>query len=187
LEREHFPELSEAATDPRIWEFLSMDGAAPERFLPMYEAALQAREQGTEYPFVVYHKPSGKLIGSTRYLHLDERNRKLEIGWTWIKPEYWRTGINFECKLLLITYAFETLDIVRLQLLTSDQNFRSQKAIQKIGGVFEGVLRNERIRHTGLPRNSAFYSILDTEWESARAKILDQLMQREEAISHQST
>jgi RimJ/RimL family protein N-acetyltransferase len=179
LEREHLKELQQAAMDKRIWEFLSFDCSTREPFYSYYEKALEERQKGEQYPFVIYHKRMNKLIGSTRFLNIDPPNRKLEIGWTWMVPEYWGTRINFECKLLLLTYAFEALKVIRVQLITSDQNLRSQKAIQKIGGVFEGIMRNERIRHNGKPRNSVFYSILDSEWQNAREKILKQIDERQ--------
>ena len=108
-------------------------------------------------------------------MDIHPKDRKLEIGWTWLHPDYWATAINPECKLLLLTYCFETLKTIRVQLKTSDINLRSRKAIEKIGGKFEGVLRKDRIRDNGVPRNSAYFSIIEEEWESAK-KNLEKLL-----------
>ena len=96
---------------------------------------------------------------------------KEAIGWTWYDPSYWRTGYNRECKLLLLTYAFETLKAVRVQLVTDATNFRSRTAIEGIGATFEGELRKERIRANGAYRNTAMYSIIDDEWPKVKKKL----------------
>ena len=99
----------------------------------------------------------------------------MEIGWTWITRNYWGTAINLECKLLLLTFCFETLGALRVQLKTKDTNTRSRKAIEKIGGQFEGILRKDKIQADGTPRNAAYYSILDDEWAASKNKILLQI------------
>ncbi|HAO28918.1 MAG TPA: N-acetyltransferase, partial [Chryseobacterium indologenes] len=126
-------------------------------------------------PFVIRHKETRKLIGSTRFFEIYPSDKKLEIGWTWITKEYWGTTLNLECKLLLLTYCFEILKANRVQLKTKDTNFRSRKAIEKIGGIFEGILRKDRIQNDGTTRNAAYYSILDDEWEEAKVKIEKQM------------
>lgn len=98
--------------------------------------------------------------------------------WTYIMREYWGTNINFECKLLLMTYAFDNMQAIRVQLKTKDTNIRSRTAIEKIGGKFEGILRKDRMQDDGTSRNSAYFSILDEEWPEARAKILAQMAAR---------
>src|SRR5205085_2094257 len=142
-----------------------------EKFLTAYKNVLIEREKGNHYPFVIVHKHSGKLIGSTRLFEIHPKDKNLEIGWTWLHPDYWATGINFECKLLLLTFCFEILGTIRVQLKTSDNNLRSRKAIEKIGGQFEGVLRKDRIRDNGEFRSSAYYSILDDEWENVKQNL----------------
>ncbi|HAT3993068.1 TPA: GNAT family N-acetyltransferase, partial [Elizabethkingia anophelis] len=115
---------------------------------------------------------------STRLFEIYPADKKLEIGWTWITKDYWGTTINLECKLLLLTYCFETLKTNRVQLKTKDTNFRSRKAIEKIGGIFEGILRKDKIVSDGTTRNAAYYSILDDEWEQARIKIQKQIVEK---------
>ena len=100
-------------------------------------------------------------------------HKKLEIGSTWLHPDYWGTEINFECKLLLLTYCFEALHTIRVQLKTDENNIRSRKAIQKIGGQFEGIFRNDMIRDNNTKRNSAYFSIIDEEWEDNKLKLTE--------------
>ena len=138
-------------------------------------SGLSEKEARTQFPFVIRHKLSGGLVGSTRFLDIQSSHRKLEIGSTWLIPEYWATSVNLECKLLLLTYCFEKLNAFRVQLKTDENNIRSRKAIEKIGGVFEGILRNDMIRDNGTKRNSAYYSIIEEEWILKR-KNLEKLL-----------
>ena len=175
LEEKHFDELYLAASDAELWKFIPTDCSDKEKFRTTYLHALAEREKGNHYPFVIYHKESKKIIGSTRLFDIVENDRKLEIGWTWIVKEHWGTKVNFECKLLLLTFCFEKLKAIRVQLKTDQNNIRSRKAIEKIGGRFEGILRKDRIKDNGIPRSSAYYSIVDDEWEEVKANLSSQL------------
>lgn len=179
LEKEHFEELYKAASDKKLWEFIPTDCSEKETFYNTYTTALSLREKGELYPFVIIHQQTKKIIGSTRLMEIFPNDKKLEIGFTWITQEYWGTAINFECKLLLLDFCFETLQARRLQLKTKDTNLRSRKAIEKIGGQFEGILRKDRIQQNGISRNAAYYSILDDEWPAAKNKILLQITERD--------
>ena len=172
LEKEHFDELFIAASDKELWRLIPTDCSERATFQTVYQTALTERETGNQYPFVIKLKSTNQLIGSTRLFEIYPNDKKLEIGWTWITQPYWGTGINLECKLLLLTFCFEILKANRVQLKTKDNNFRSRKAIEKIGGIFEGIFRKDRIQSDGTTRNSAYYSILDNEWYSAKQKIL---------------
>ncbi len=178
LENEHLEALYEVASDKMLWELIPTDCSDKETFTRVYQTALSERENGKEYPFVIYHKPTKQLIGSTRFFEIYPEHRKLEIGWTWIKKEFWGTTVNLECKLLLLTYCFEELKTIRVQLKTKDTNTRSRKAIEKIGASFEGILRKDKIQDNGISRNAAYFSILDDEWQTAKEKILLQLNEK---------
>ncbi|PKF76175.1 GNAT family N-acetyltransferase [Chryseobacterium sp. PMSZPI] len=178
LEKEHFEELYIAASDKELWELIPTDCSEKVLFDKNYELALSERESGKQYPFAILHKETQKLIGSTRFFEIYPSDKKLEIGWTWITKEFWGTTINLECKLLLLRFCFETLKANRVQLKTKDTNFRSRKAIEKIGGVFEGILRKDRIQNDGTTRNAAYYSILDDEWTAAKNKIETQIAEK---------
>jgi len=171
LEKIHFEELRAAASDAKLWQHIPLNCSKQETFDVAYNAALDEREKGNQYPFVIYHKQTKQLIGSTRFLDIVQRDKKLEIGWTWLIEKYWGTSINPECKLLLLTYSFEVLQARRVQIKTDENNTRSRKAIEKIGGHFEGILRKDRIRENGTSRNSAYYSIIDDEWRTTKVHL----------------
>lgn len=172
LEREYILQLEAAAKDERIWEHYVVNCSGHEIFNETYNEALAERDKGTQFPFVIFHKNDNKIIGSTRFLDIQPANRKLEIGWTWLHPDYWSTHVNTECKLLLLTYCFEKLKTVRVQFRTDENNLRSKKAIEKIGGRYEGTLRNDMIRNNGTLRNSLCFSIIDTEWMHIKEKLM---------------
>lgn len=182
LEKEHFEELYSAAADKDLWTLIPTDGSDKTIFYQNSEFALSERENGNQYPFVIRHKETQQLIGSTRLFEIYPADKKLEIGWTWITKDYWGTSVNLECKLLLLTYCFEVLKTNRVQLKTKDNNFRSRKAIEKIGGVFEGILRKDKIQNNGTTRNAAYYSILDDEWNVAKQKITTQIREKEASL-----
>ena len=171
LDRAHFPKLIELAQDKRIWEHYIYDGSDPETLRSVLEFGITEREKGNQFPFVIQHNASGELIGSTRFLDIQPKHKKLEIGTTWVIPSYWGTAVNLECKLLLLTFCFETLGTLRVQFKTDENNIRSRKAIEKIGGRFEGILRNDMVRANGTVRSSACFSIIDKEWSETKAML----------------
>ncbi|HOY08389.1 MAG TPA: GNAT family protein [Saprospiraceae bacterium] len=171
LEPAHFAELSVLATDKRIWEFYVYDASVPEKFTSIFESAFTEKQNGSQFPFAILHKAENRLIGSTRLLDIQPNHKKLEIGSTWLHPDYWASAVNLECKLLLLTYCFEQLQTVRVQLKTDERNLRSRKAIEKIGGQFEGILRNDMIRDDGTYRNSAYYSLIIQEWPDKKRNL----------------
>lgn len=183
LEKEHFEELYAAAADKDLWTLIPTDGSDKAIFYKNYKLALSERDNGNQYPFVIRHKETQKLIGSTRFFEIYPSDKKLEIGWTWITKEFWGSFVNLECKLLLLTYCFEVLKTNRVQLKTKDDNLRSRKAIEKIGGVFEGILRKDKIQNNGTTRNAAYYSILDDEWNTAKQKIETLIKEKEISIN----
>jgi RimJ/RimL family protein N-acetyltransferase len=181
LEKEHFEELYLAASDKKLWELIPADCSKRDTFETAYNFALTERERGNQYPFIIFHKGTKKIIGSTRFFEIYPLDKKLEIGWTWIITAYWGTEINFECKLLLLSFCFNTLKTRRVQIKTDSTNLRSRKAIEKIGGKFEGILRKDKIKENGVSRSAAYYSILDDEWEDAKHKIITQLTDKKKA------
>jgi PhzF family phenazine biosynthesis protein len=175
LEKEDLEELYRAASDKELWKYIPTDCSHRETFYRTYNTALEERNKGNHYPFVIHHKKTNKIIGSTRFFDIQPSNKKLEIGWTWIVKEYWGTKINFECKLLLLNYCFNVLKTRRVQLKTDATNLRSRKAIEKIGAQFEGILRKDKIKENGDSRSAVYYSIIDDEWPMAKENIIKQL------------
>lgn len=168
LEKEHFPELISLSKEEKIWQFYVFDGANTEVLTTVLNQALLEREKGTQFPFVVYHKAHKKIIGSTRLMDIQAQHKKLEIGATWIHPKYWGTSVNLHCKLMLLQFCFEQLQAIRVLIKTDANNTRSRKAIEKLGAYFEGILRKDMIRHNGIIRSTAYYSIIDQEWEQTK-------------------
>ncbi len=124
---------------------------------------MRDRDAGSALPFAVRHLATGWVVGSTRYGAISRADRGLEISWTWFAPEFWRAGVNTESKYLLLTYAFETLGCIRVELKTDSRNERSRAAILRLGAVEEGTLRSKMIWRDGYRRDSVYYSILDME------------------------
>ena len=171
MEVYHEQELLDAGNNPDIWAYMPMKVQSIEDMKHLVDGALQARGHGSEFPFVIIDKDSGKIVGSTRFLNISIPNRNLEIGSTWLSPTVWRTRINTECKYLLLKHCFEILGTIRVQLKTDSRNVRSQQAIERLGAVKEGVLRNHMIMPDGYLRNSVFYSVIDREWEQVKEKL----------------
>jgi RimJ/RimL family protein N-acetyltransferase len=175
LNKDHFSELEALAADKRIWQYYVYDGTDPTRFRSVLRSAVDEMLKGTQLPFVIYHKVEKKIIGSTRFIDIQATHRKVEIGSTWLHPDYWGTAVNLECKLLMLTYCFENIGALRVQFKTDENNARSRRAIEKVGGKFEGVLRHDMLRDNGTNRNSAYYSIIDNEWRALKAALTAQL------------
>jgi N-acetyltransferase len=134
-------------------------------------AAMQAEEQGQEYAFAVIRNDDDRAIGSTRFMDVQLAHRGVEIGWTWYAPETWGTVVNPEAKYLLLEHAFERWGAIRVQLKTDRLNVRSQAAIRKLGAMFEGTLRNHRIRPDGSLRDSVLFSIVRSEWPALKVAL----------------
>ncbi len=170
LSQDYADELYQVCQDPEIWRYKPLDASrSPEAFRAMIATALAAQEAGQQLPFVILDRNTGNAIGSTRYLNIMPTDYGLEIGWTWLMRSVWRTAVNTECKYLLLRHAFETLGAIRVQLKTDSRNERSQRAIERLGAVREGILRKQMILESGYQRDTVMYSIIDTEWPAVKA------------------
>jgi RimJ/RimL family protein N-acetyltransferase len=178
MTEEHVPGLAEIGVGQTFWDFMLYGNMQSIDDMHNWVLDILSRaRKGTDVPFVVIHLASGRVAGATRYLNIMSKDRGLEIGGTWYGLEFQRTSVNTECKYLLLQHAFETLGCIRVQLKTDSRNERSQKAIERLGAVREGVLRNHMILPDGRYRHSVFYSILDTEWPRVK-KRLEEMMER---------
>jgi len=170
LELAHAEALYLAGQHPRIWDYMPVDPSASVASMRAWIAeALAAREASTQMPFAIFERATNAIAGSTRYLDISAHDRNLEIGWTWLTPAAQRTAVNTECKYLLLRHAFETLGAIRVQLKTDRRNETSQRAIERLGAVREGILRKQRIVRDGYQRDSVMYSITDDEWPAVKA------------------
>ena len=174
LAEQHLESLAAAAADPEIWRWLPVQSHGRQEFEAWFAAALEHPED-KELPFAVVERSSGRAVGSTRYLDIDEANRGVEVGWTWYRPAAQGTAVNPEAKLLLLAHAFDDWGAIRVCFKTDSLNVRSRAAIEKLGAVYEGDLRNHRIRPDGTYRHSSYYSILPDEWPAVRARLEDRL------------
>lgn len=163
--------LVQAASDGVLWNLeYTVVPSAPT--IDAYIAkALEGQAQGTVLPFVVTLRETGEVVGTTRFWKVDRSHRKLEIGHTWYAQRWQRTPVNTECKWLLLRFAFEELDCVRVQFTTDVLNERSRQAILRLGAQQEGIVRNERIMPNGRKRHSVRFSIIDDEWPQVRERL----------------
>ena len=172
---EHLEGLVERCADPVIWTYMPEDGAARDGLRRIVADALAARDAGRELPFATVERAGGRVVGSSRYLSIDARNHRLEIGYTFIARAFQRTAVNTEAKLLMLGHAFETLRANRVEFKTDSLNEPSRTAIVRLGAQFEGIFRNHMITRFGRLRHSAYYSITVEEWPAVRAHLEDRL------------
>jgi N-acetyltransferase len=171
LEERHREELWEAAQDERIWEWLAHLGEDRELFDRWFELSFEATVEDREGVFAIRRRADETVVGSSRFMAVRRPDRVVEIGWTWLNPSVWRTGVNLETKLLMLGYAFEGLGCVRVELKTDARNERSRNAIAALPAQFEGVFRKHMIVPDVGRRDSAYYSVIDDEWPGVRANL----------------
>ncbi|MGG0657666.1 GNAT family N-acetyltransferase [Rummeliibacillus pycnus] len=162
---------------PEIWPYISITIENLEDTKKYMTDALTNKEIGVEFPFVVIDPKTNAIIGSTKFMDIDAKNKRLEIGFTWLTPTYWRTAVNTNCKYLLLQYCFEVLHLNRVQIKTDHENLRSQKAIERIGAHKEGILRNHMIRKDSTIRNTVMYSVTIQDWPEVKRR-LEEMMKR---------
>lgn len=178
LELSHSGTLLRAALESD-WSWMPKDLRTMGSIEEWISEALEAQSHGAEYPFVV--KRGDEVVGGTRYMDVQEKNKGAEIGWTWYVKSVWGTAVNPECKFLLLRHAFEDWGAIRVQLKTDINNLHSQHAILKLGARFEGRLRNHRFRRDGSIRDTMMYSITSEEWPEVREEL-----SRRIGLSHQA-
>lgn len=170
LRPEHFADLLPVALNLEIWEFTSALVTDEQSFQKYFAQAMHEKNHQLSYPFAIYDKRENRYAGCTRYANIAFEHKRLEIGWTWYHPGLQRTGINKSCKHLLLSFAFDVLELNRVELKTSGTNVKSQGAMQKIGAVKEGVLRRHMISESGQLRDSVYFSFIREEWEETKRK-----------------
>jgi RimJ/RimL family protein N-acetyltransferase len=175
LGREHEEALQRAAADGELWRLWYTTIAPPEKMSEYISTALDMRERLGAMPFVVREKPSGEIVGCTRYFNVDAANRRLEIGHTWYSKRVQRGPINTECKLLLLTHAFEKLQCIAVEFRTHWFNHASRTAIARLGAKQDGVLRNHQLSADGSKRDTVVFSIIDGEWPAVKQHLRYQL------------
>src|SRR4051812_1250723 len=174
LAEEHREPLRAASDDDRVWQFMYLDGRGP-LFDKPFDDAFAQRAEGKRLPYAVRLLATGELIGATSYIEPNAQHKRVEIGWTWYRPDHWAGPVNPECKLLLMSHAFEALGLNRVQFVTDLLNTRSQAAIAKIGATREGVLRAHAITRRDRIRDTVVFGVTAPEWPQVKERLLARL------------
>jgi RimJ/RimL family protein N-acetyltransferase len=172
LTLEHLDDFYRAGAFPEIWRWSLPDKCTSKATAKDWLNYSQAMtDKGEHIPFAIFDNESGELVGSTRYCSIKREDRNVEIGFTFITPKYQRSYINTHAKYCLLKHAFEVLGAIRVEFKTHENNDKSRKAIVRLGAKFEGILRHQRILSDGTFRNTAIFSIIDSEWPTVRVKL----------------
>jgi RimJ/RimL family protein N-acetyltransferase len=175
LTSEHHDALVGAASDGELWKLWYTTVAAPENMRAYIDKALAMREHQNAMAFVIRDNRDGSVVGSTRYFNVDADTRRLEIGSTWHAARVQRSGINTECKLMLLTHAFETLKCIAVEFRTHWMNHQSRDAIVRLGAKQDGVLRNHQRMADGSYRDTVVFSIIESEWPAVKRHLQHKL------------
>jgi len=168
LEKNDFDGLSQIAYDYDIWKFNVSRCMNDEELNEYITRLLEMRENGVLYPFVIIDKSKNQAAGSTSFGNISNKDRRLEIGGTWLGKRFQGTGLNKSCKYLLLKFVFEQLGFERAEFKTDVLNQQSRKALMKIGTQEEGILRSHTVMQDGRRRDTIYYSILEHEWEDIK-------------------
>jgi N-acetyltransferase len=171
LAPEHLQAVRAAAADGALWRLWYTSVPAPEATQAWLDKALEVRDRFGGMTFVVRDATTSEIVGSTRYFNVDAANRRLEIGHTWYAKRAQRTAINTECKLLLLTHAFETLACIAVEFRTHWFNHASRRAIERLGAKQDGVLRNHQLLPDGSRRDTVVFSIVEGEWPAVKTHL----------------
>jgi RimJ/RimL family protein N-acetyltransferase len=181
LQPEDVPQLKTLAFDARLWEYtktLLINETFDAQFDKYIATAFDPRNTGMQISFVMRDAVTNNLIGMTRYYKIEPSQKRLSVGYTWYTPAYWGKVHNKECKLLLLQYAFDELHFQRVEFEVAHQNIRSQKAVEKIGGVREAVLRKHGLHADGTIRDTVVFSVIDDEWPATKSQLQEMIEQQ---------
>jgi RimJ/RimL family protein N-acetyltransferase len=167
----HLDALLEAGADPTIWKYMPSNCLTRDGALEFIETALAWQRAGTALPYATVDRKSGKVVGSTRFGNIAPEHKRVEIGWTWISPQWQRTAVNTEAKFLMMRYAFEELGCNRVELKTNASNMRSRNAILRIGAKEEGTLRSHMVNPDGSLRDTVYFSVITPEWPEVKSRL----------------
>lgn len=172
LTQGHRADLEEAAADGELHRLWYTTVPSPEKVEAEIDRRLNLQRQGSMLPFAILDARSGRAVGMTTYMNIEAAHHRLEIGSTWYRRSVQRTGINTECKYLLLRHAFERLDCLAVEFRTHVINRQSRNAIERLGAKQDGILRSHMILANGTIRDTVVYSILASEWPAVRANLI---------------
>jgi N-acetyltransferase len=168
--------VSFARNEPEIWKFSLVSVQGEDGLKNYIEKAVEQRNFGIEYPFIVFDKHTQQYAGSTRFYDIQPANKSLQLGYTWYGKKFQGTLVNKNCKLMLLQFAFEELGMERVEFRADNNNNRSKAAMKSIGCIEEGVLRSHLPYKTGVRRDSIILSILKTEWDGrVKKKLIEKI------------
>ena len=171
LSMSHSGDLKEAVSDGQLNNLWYTNIPTEEGVEGEIERRLKLQKLGTMTPFSVVHTKRNKVVGLTTFMNMDPINKRVEIGSTWYRKDVQRTGINTECKLLLMSYAFETLDCIAVEFRTHCMNRQSRRAIERLGAKLDGVLRSHMVLENGTIRDTAVYSVIRSDWDAVKVNL----------------
>lgn len=172
LKREHTDALLKASSDGELWNLWYTSVPNNETIEAYLDKAFNDQETSSALLFAVVDNTTRKTIGATRYCNADNLNRRVEIGYTWYAKSFQRTGVNTECKYLLLSHAFETLNAIAVEFRTHWHNHASRAAIARLGAKQDGVLRNHQKNAEGIYRDTVVFSIIDQEWPTVKKSLV---------------
>lgn len=167
----HLDDMIEAVKDGELWKLWYTSVPAPDRLRAEIDRRLELQRQGSMLPFAVIEKSTNEAVGMTTFMHIDAANRRVEIGSTWYRKRVQRSALNTECKLLLLSHAFEQLNCIAVEFRTHFFNQQSRAAIERLGAKLDGVLRQHMLAGNGTLRDTCVYSILDREWPTVKGHL----------------
>lgn len=173
----HHDDLTEAVQDGELWKLWYTVIPEPAQMKAEIDRRRERQANGAMLPFAARDTGTGKVVGMTSYWNVDQLNRRVEIGGTWYRKSMQRTALNTECKLLLLTHAFETLNCICVELRTHFFNHASRRAIERLGAKLDGILRSNQILPNGTIRDTCVYSIIVSEWPVVKTNLLWKLSQ----------
>ena len=168
FENERNIELKDVIFDDEIWKYMGMYVRNDQDFNTYIQNTLQQKANGICYPFLIIDKAANRVAGSTRYGYLNHASQKCEIGWTWYGKDFQGTGLNKACKYALLNFGFENIQFKRIQFSADLENLRSQRAIENLGALKEGLFRNNYVDSEGNSKDDVYYSIILEEWQNTK-------------------
>ena len=178
LELTDFEALKAVAMDADLWQYTLTRADDAVSLAAYLRQAVEAREQGLRYPFVIIDRETGELAGSTSYYSVLEPDQRLSIGYTWVGTKFQRSGLNRACKHLLLSYAFDTLSYERVELETDARNHKSRTAMARMGATEEGLLRSHRPTQGGIRRDTVIFSVIRGDWSGLRQSVFQEFEAR---------
>jgi N-acetyltransferase len=171
LSTKHIESLTEAVKDGELWELWYTSAPEPKDVKAYIETAISEFRNDKSLPFIIIRKKDNKVIGTTRFMNADSQNKIIEIGATWYSKSAQKTGLNTECKYLLLKYAFESLEFIAVEFRTHIHNNQSRESIDRLGAKQDGILRNHKIDKSGCLRDTVVFSIINSEWNTVKKSL----------------